>query len=327
MRCGAESVVMRYVVFGAGAIGGVVGGRLAEAGLEVALIARGAHLEAIRRDGLTVRSPDGSVTLDVPAYADPVAAGVGEGDVILLAVKGQQTPAALAALAGAPSSTPVACLQNGVANEREVLRRFTNVYGVAVMLPATHVSPGVVDASSSPTTGILDLGRYPRGVDETAEAIASAFRSATFSSEATPDIMRWKHAKLLMNLGNAIQALCGLQGRGGSLWPMAKAEGVACLAAAGIEVASEEEDLARRGEHLSVRPIDGERRGGSTWQSLVRGAPDVETDLLNGEIVLLGRLHGIPTPVNESLQRLMHQATREAWQPGVMTEDEILALV
>ena len=226
-----------------------------------------------------------------------------------MAVKSQDTAQAVTSLAEVASpSTPVCCLQNGVDNERTVLRRFANVYAVGVMCPAGHLEPGVVQAYSSPTSGILDLGRYPGGVDDVAAATAVAFRASTFDAEARPDMLRWKYAKLLTNLGNAVEAVCGPEARRGPLTKLAREEGVACLVAAGIDFASEEEDRARRGDLLHVRPIAGRRRpGGSSWQSLARGTGAIETDYLNGEIVLLGRLYGIPTPVNESLQRLANE--------------------
>ena len=62
------------------------------------------------------------------------------------------------------------CLQNGVANESAALRRFANVYGICVMLPASHLEPGLVVAHSAPVPGILDVGRFPDGVDDTADA-------------------------------------------------------------------------------------------------------------------------------------------------------------
>jgi 2-dehydropantoate 2-reductase len=74
---------------------------------------------------------------------------------------------------------------------------------------------------------------------------------------------------------------------------------------AGIDAVTGEEDRARRGDLLQVQPAAaGTRSGGSTWQSLARGAPRLETDHLNGEIVLIGRQVGFPTPVNAALQRL-----------------------
>src|SRR3546814_8926181 len=98
---------MRFVVIGAGAIGGLVGGRLAHHGHDVMLVARGAHHDAIRDHGLLIRSPEGEVRVPAPVVADVDAAGIGEGDVVLLAVKGQDTPTILDSLAAAPRSTPI----------------------------------------------------------------------------------------------------------------------------------------------------------------------------------------------------------------------------
>jgi 2-dehydropantoate 2-reductase len=251
--------------------------------------------------------------------------GLGDGDVVLLAVKGQDTRAAFD---GIPPDLPIACLQNGVANERELLRRFAHVYAVPVMLPALHLVPGVVDASSAPTTGILDVGRYPTGVDATAEAISAAFAASSFSSVPRPDVMRFKWSKLVLNLGNALDAACGPAAWGSPLWTRAMAEGRSVIEAAGVDAASDEEDAARRGDLVRMRPIGGERRaGGSTWQSLQRGSTRVEVDLLNGEIVLLGRLHGVPTPVNEVLQRTVNDLARRGGDPGSVPLEEIEAAV
>lgn len=317
---------MRFVVVGAGAIGGVVGGHLADHGHDVLLVARGAHGAAIRTDGLLVRSPDGDVRVQVAVVEHPSAADLGPDDLVLLAVKGQDTPYVLDALAGAPTDVAIACLQNGVDNERQALRRTSRVYAVPVMCPASHLTPGVVEAWSSPVAGIFDVGRYPGGVDDTASALAAALESSGFSSIARPDVMRFKWSKLLMNLGNALEAACGPVGRGSRLYAAARAEGRAAIDAAGIDVASDEEDAARRGDLLSIRPIAGERRGGgSSWQSLARGTGSIEADQLNGEIVLLGRLHGVPTPVNELLQRTAHHLARSGAPPASMTPEELEA--
>ncbi|HLK44528.1 MAG TPA: 2-dehydropantoate 2-reductase N-terminal domain-containing protein, partial [Acidimicrobiales bacterium] len=89
---------MRFVIFGAGAIGGVLGGRLHQHGADVVLIARGAHLDAIRAAGLRLQDPDGEVTLPVAAVGHPRDAALREGDVVVLAMKSQDTAAALDAL-------------------------------------------------------------------------------------------------------------------------------------------------------------------------------------------------------------------------------------
>jgi 2-dehydropantoate 2-reductase len=318
---------VRFVILGAGGIGGVIGARLHQSGHAVALIARGRHLDVIRERGLRIESADETATLRIPVAGHPSEVGLREGDVVLLAVKSQDTREALASLrASAPDAIPVVCAQNGVANEREAARWFENVYALCVMCPTAHLVPGVVQAYSSPTTGILDVGRHPTGVDDVSRALAAALARSTFASEPRPDVMRWKYAKLLMNLGNAIEALCGPHARAGELAQRVEAEGVACLRAAGIDFASREEDRARRGEILRLRPIGGARRGGgSTWQSLERQSGSVETDYLNGEIVLLGRLHGVPTPANALLQRTMARAARELWTPGSLAPEALLA--
>ncbi|HUI25532.1 MAG TPA: 2-dehydropantoate 2-reductase N-terminal domain-containing protein [Candidatus Kryptonia bacterium] len=336
---------MRFVIYGAGAVGGVIGGRLAEHGGNVVLIARGAHLQAIRRDGLRIESPESTSRIDVPAVEHPAQIDWIGDDVVLLTMKTQDTaPAVRDLAAAAPLSTPIVCVQNGVENERTALRWFARVYAVCVLCPTSYLTPGVLQAWSSPTTGVLDIGRYPSGSDDLAETIATALRTASFSSVARADIMRWKYRKLLSNLGNAIEAICGPAARGGRIgeWAqrvgnaigvaaggrrlreLAQREGVACLDAAGITYASEEEDaISRKAMHLHA--IAGRRReGGSTWQSLQRRTRSIETDYLNGEIVLLGRRHGIPTPVNELLQRVANEMARAGTPPGTMSEEELL---
>lgn len=317
---------MRFVVVGAGAIGGLVGGRLAEHGHEVLLVARGAHGAAIAADGLLVRSPDREVSLRVPVVASPADVTFAADDVVLMAVKGQGTPAVLDALSDAPPDLPIVCLQNGVDNERQALRRFRRVYGVPVMCPASHLEPGVVEARSAPIAGIFDIGCYPTGVDEVATSVAAAFAGSGFSSVARPDVMRFKWAKLLMNLGNALEAACGTIPPDSRLYRAARAEGRAAMAAAGVDCASAEEDKARRGDLIQIRPVAGaERGGGSSWQSLARGTGNIEADQLNGEIVLLGRLHGVPTPVNDLLQRTARHLARIGAPPGSMTEADLEA--
>jgi 2-dehydropantoate 2-reductase len=321
-----ETRFVRYVIYGAGGIGGVIGGRLHQNGHDVVLIARGAHYEAIRDTGLRLQSADEDVTLDVPAVDHPDKVMWTEHDVVLLAMKSQDTAVALDALSVvAPPTLSVASAQNGVANERAAVRFFANVYGICVMCPTNHLDPGVVQAYSSPVSGILDVGRYPDGIDDVSREIATALSSSTFVSEPRPDIMRWKYGKLLMNLGNGIDALCGGGARGGELYRMLRAEAIEALNAAGIDFVDRDEDRERRGSIMTIRPIgEAMRGGGSTWQSLARGLPSVETDYLNGEIVTLGRLHGVPTPANAFMQRVMRAAVKDGVEPGSVSPDELL---
>jgi 2-dehydropantoate 2-reductase len=320
---------VRFVVYGAGAVGGVIGFLLQEHGHEVAFVARGEHCDAMRRAGLRFESPDRAATLAAEVADRPDPLGITASDVVLLCVKSQDTARALDALASAAGpSVPVVCVQNGVANEREALRRFERVYGAVVMCPAAHLRPGVVQAYASPTPGLVDVGRYPSGVDGVAERVVEALSASSFESLPRADVMRWKYAKLLLNLGNALEAACGPAARRGALGRRAYEEGVACLEAAGIAFATAEEDRERRGDRLAIRRVAGERRGGgSSWQSLERRTGAIEADYLNGEIVLLGRLHGVATPVNAMLQRVGNRMARERAAPGSLGEDALLALL
>lgn len=319
---------MRFVVYGAGAVGGVIGARLFQADHDVVLIARGAHHDAIRDKGLRLICDDEDTTLPVPAVRHPSELIFDESDVVILAMKTQHTSAALGELAAAASSAPIAvvCAQNGVENERLALRLFADVYAMCVMCPTGHLEPGVVEAFASPISGLLDLGRYPAGIDERARSIATAIGTATFQSVPRDDIMRWKYAKLITNLSNAANALCGSGPAIAEISARARDEAERVLRAANIVFAATEEDAERRGNLLQMRPYGpGTGRGSSTWQSLRRGTRSVETDYLNGEIALLGRNVGVPTPVNELLQRLCSDHARLARPPGSLDPAELLA--
>ena len=253
---------MRIVIFGAGAVGSVIGGRLfqhADAhGHDVIFVARGPHRDAIRSRGLTINDPSGSVTIRVPVVERIDEVPLDPDDVVLLTMKSQDTRGALEQLVRhAPSAVNVVCAQNGVENERLALRLFRNVYAVCVMLPAGFMEPGVVDASGGPHNAILDIGRYPTGADVTSEAIAQAFVVSDLASRSCPDIMRWKYAKLMMNLANASDALVSDTENIAALVDPARREGAACLDAAGIDRVHADEDRARRAGVMEVRPIAG----------------------------------------------------------------------
>ena len=192
----------------------------------------------------------------------------------------------------AADTLPVVCAQNGVASERIALRRFRHVYGMCVWMPSTHLEPGVVEASGAPKTGLLHLGRYPSGTDATADQIGADLAGSGFLAPVVADVMRWKYGKLLANLSNAIEAVCGHDAwlHATDLRRRVTAEGRAVLDAAGIAYARERESAALRADRVQILPVNGaERSGGSSWQSLTRGTGSIEADYLNGEIVLIGQ--------------------------------------
>jgi 2-dehydropantoate 2-reductase len=309
---------MRFVIYGAGAIGGVTGALLARARHEVVLIARGAHHDAIAATGLCVETPDETFTVRVPVVDHPSRIAWRADDVVLLAVKTQDVEVCVRALAELAPEVAVVCLTNGVEAERIAARHLPRVHGACVYMPATYMTPGVVQAWSWPLAGAIDLGRYPHGAPEV------ALVAEGLASEAMLDIMQMKRGKLLSNLANGAEALAGRAARQSDIARRAQAEARACFAAANLSLPDPATEDRRRAGILS-RPIGGEARaGGSTWQSLARGHA-LEVDYLNGEIALLGRLHGIPTPVNTGLQRLANAAARAGARPGALTLAELEA--
>jgi len=320
---------MRFIVYGVGAIGGTLAAKLGASGAEVAGTARGAQLEALRRDGLLLRTPSGETRHRFPVVAHPGELALRPDDIVLLAVKSQDTVAALEALgeAGAREQA-IVCAQNGVSNEREALRRFANVYAMLVVMPATFIRAGEVAAFGAPHAGLFDIGRYPSGTDATVTGIVDALNAADFAAFAQQQPMHSKYGKLLMNLGNVVDAAAGDTEQNNDLLKRARAEGEAVLRAAGIAFSDMGPDNERRRRLMQVRKVEGaERVGSSSAQSLARGAGSIETDYLNGEIVLLGRLHGVPTPVNEGLCRLGRLLLAQRRPAGSLSLAEIESII
>lgn len=320
---------MRYIIYGAGAIGGSIGARLFMAGQDVVLIARGAHLDKIRAEGLNYRNPEGTRNLEITAVSHPCHIEFTANDVVLLTMKTQHTQAALADLAAhAPPDLPVVCCQNGVANEVMAARAFRHVYAMVVLLPASHLAPGEVLHHATGVGGFLDAGCYFHGTDATITRVCADITAAGFSSLPDPNPMRWKYAKLLRNLGNSLQAICDAGREAEGIMRLARDEALACYAAAGIDCASRDDTAARYADGMVYGDIPGaERGGGSSWQSIRRGTGDVEADYLNGEICLLGKQYGVPTPANEVLRYLANRLAREKLPTGNFTVDDVMAQI
>ena len=330
---------VRYVVVGAGAIGGTVGGLLAQAGSSVVLVARGAHGEAIAACGLTLSLPGRTLRVGMPVVPSIDRLELRAGDVILLAVRSQDSAHALGEVAALPvggstaaDAVPLFCLQNGVENEQVALRFFARVHGVNVALPATLLAPGSVEANGAPFTGILEVGGFPRGHDDVDTRFVVDLNASGFTAAVRDDVMAWKRPKLLQNLAHAVEAICGTdlddiqRDIVTRIATAARSEGLACFAAAGLSLVDDGERDAWVAGKMRVEPIDGRpRQGSSTWQSIARGAASVETDYFNGEIVRLGRLNGVATPINRELQRRMAAIASRRLQPGATAPSEIVS--
>ena len=330
----------RYVIIGAGAIGGAVAGLLAEAGVPVVAVARGEHARAMADRGVTLRMPDRSFSAALPVALGPDDVTLTTDDVLVLTTKTHQAEAALRAWVDAPvhdgdtvagtvgEALPIVTALNGVASEDLALRFFDRVLGACIWMPAVFLEPGEIIVRGTPLRGTFHVAPVPVGRDESAvlDAMAADWGSAELRIQRPDDVMPWKYRKLITNLGNVLQALLGPDGWSSDLATAAIDEARAILDLAGVEVTDDETERAeRRGCGWRSEPVPGqpEQLGGSSWQSLARGTGDIETDFLNGEIAMLARRHGTTAPVNAALTRLARQAAREGWPPGHLSADDL----
>jgi 2-dehydropantoate 2-reductase len=299
----SDSGSSRIVVFGAGAVGGYFGGRLAHAGHHVTFIARGAHLDAIRRNGLQISSPTGDFVA-TPATATDDTSSVGVADVVLVGVKAGAVSglaAALQPLIGA--HTVVVPLQNGVeaASDLMVAVGSERVIGGLCRIAASVTAPGqIVHVGITPT---VVLGEMDGSQSARVELVAARLRSADVAVEISDDIQAALWEKFLRiapwgGLGGAtrvpLDVLCSTP-ETRRLLEAAMTEVAALAAAHGVTLAAD--IVSRTLEFLDAVPSGGTA---SMQRDLMARRPS-ELDTQTGTIVRLGRKRGVDTPVNTFL--------------------------
>ena len=336
----------RYVIIGAGAIGGTVGAMLARAGVPTVLVARGRHAEVLTTAGMTLRTPDGTFHTPVTAAGRPEDVRLTDRDVLVFTTKTQQLDAAVQEWVDQPvygrdgvvgvagDRLPAMTALNGVAAEEKALRYFARVFGICVWLPAVHLEPGEVIVRSWPVAGQFHISRWPASTStpEDAElltALAQTWSAAGILVRTPDDVVPWKYNKLLSNLGNAVGALSADDSDTGEVVAAVRREGESVLRHAGIPFVSFDVSKAARVDGPSIRPIPGwsSAASNSTWQSLSRNTGNVETDYLNGEIVRLAHRHGIAAPLNAALARAARVAVRDGLGPGRYSAEQLAELV
>ena len=334
----------RYIIVGAGAVGGALGGRLGLVGRNVVLAARGDNLAALRDRGLRLRTPDEDVTLSLQAIGRPEEIKLDIDDVLILATKVHQANEALVTWTDVPvrrngqqvgtagQCLPIFTALNGVAAEAIAHRYFRLVFGVCVWTPVVHLVPGEVIIRSTPQSGMLHIGRLPASPDDhdqTLQQVAADLAAANFDVRLPDDVMPWKYRKLISNVGNVFQALVARNGDWRPLVTDAEAEARRVLDTAGIGYIGDPEEAAARAAGFTMKPVPGVPAavGGSTWQSLQRGTGNIETDYLNGEIVMIAHRLGTTAPINERLTILARRAATSGAKPGDMSADQLAELL
>jgi len=325
---GRSQAVLRAIVYGAGAIGGVVGGHLHLTGTDVILIGRPGHVNAINREGLRFVTPTGTHMLRLPAVTAPDQIDFTPKDVILLCTKGQNTEEALGDLRAVVEDVPIFCLQNGVRNEEIAAQYFPRVYGVMVRVGGVYVTDGEVVARRDPP-GWLIIGQYPSGKDDLAEEVGGRLHRAGFFVLVTPDVMPFKWGKLMLNLGNAIGAITNARGgESARIYQAVHEEAAEILSMAGVHWVTNEE-LAEKWPAITERPratLSTEAQS-STWQSLARRQGTVETDFLNGEIVRQAERLGIEAPANRTLLRVAQEMAAGSEVPGKHSSSDLCRML
>ena len=336
----------RYVIVGAGAIGGTVGGALARAGVAAILVARGRHAETLATTGLTLRTPDGTFRTPVTAVSGAEHLRLTSDDVLVFTTKTQQLDAALQEWVDQPVHSsdgvagtagdllPALTALNGVVAEEKALRYFRRVFGVCVWLPAVHLEPGEVIVRSWPVVGQFHIGRWPSHCNSPADGelldeVNTTWSAAGIHVRVVDDVAPWKYNKLLSNLGNAVGALSAEGADITEVVAALRREGEYVLRNAGIEFTSFEVSTAARVDGPTPRAVPGSDTGASnsTWQSLSRNTGNVETDYFNGEIVRIAHQHGIIAPLNAALARASREAVRNQLGPSHFSAAQLSELL
>ena len=307
---------MKIAFMGAGGVGGLIGARLAEAGCDVSFVARGAHLKAMRENGLKLESQVGEVHLrDVQVTDDP--ARIGPVDLVILAVKLWDTEAAARAMAPLLGpETGVISLQNGVRKD-EILRPIVGekrlMGGVAYM--GTAISrPGVIHHTG--TMQRVVFGEYDGRRSKRAEALLEYLRKTGIDAQLSDDVRRsiWEKFVFLVAMAAVTASIRLPIGPIRShpltrqLYLDALREAAAVGRAQGVRLPP---DFAE--ERMAFVDTLPETMTASLQLDLERGNP-LEVEWLSGSVVELGAAAGVPTPIHRVVRDILilHAQGRKA---------------
>jgi 2-dehydropantoate 2-reductase len=304
---------MRIAVVGAGAVGGYYGARLAQAGHEVVFVARGANLEAIRKNGICVRSQLGDIT--VRARAESQAPAVGHVDLVILAVKTYSNADALRLLpALVGPATSVLTLQNGVDSADEIAAVVgpRPVLAGATYIIATLSEPAVIVHTGSVRRIVFGEAFGQRTITARVSEIERVLREADIQAEAVADsrVPIWeKYIFLAPFAGLSAAARLPL----GPLWQVPEFRASYDRAMAEVEALAQADGIpidpdvrAQKMRYLDASP--GASRSSMMMDVLAGRA--IEVEALLGSVVRRGRARGVPTPIMEALYGVLKPLER-----------------
>ncbi|HYL40828.1 MAG TPA: 2-dehydropantoate 2-reductase [Candidatus Binatus sp.] len=299
---------LRVAVVGAGGVGGYLGSRFAAAGAVVTYLARGVHLEALQKHGLTIVKPDGdSSTAAVRATADE--RDVGPVDLVLITVKSYDTEAAARRLAPMlDQETAVLSLQNGVDNEARIgaIVGEGRVLGGAAYILASIQAPGVIRSTDARIV-VGELTTERQAGSERVDRVVELARAGGVEADAADDVRRLKWEKYVLlvafaSVTAATQLTLGDIRRSPAAVAMfrAIAEEAATVGRA-LGVALDDGLAERAAERVLALPDD---EGTSLRHDLIQGRR-MEVEALQGTLSRLGREVGIPTPWTDAAYAIL----------------------
>jgi 2-dehydropantoate 2-reductase len=328
---------MRFVVYGAGAVGGVLGGHLARDKHDVLLICRAAHAEAIReQNGLRMKSATGDYFAPLSAATSTTATHFNDDTCVLFVPKSNDTSSCVEELAThAPGGVPIVSFQNGIDNERIISEKFTNVYGGVCRMTCSFLHPGHV---SFRKFGRLIVGKHPKGAHAYAKKLGKILEAAGFKASVSNSIMCDKWLKLVTNLQSAFNALIDDRDHDSPEFLQLKAgvleEAKRVLTADKIRAKSCDggdfslkEMIDELKKPRAARHGSSVRVNNSTWQNLYLKREEVENAFFHDPIIQLAGKYGIAVPHNEVALELVTRGCRETTGPGQLRAAEIVDLI
>jgi 2-dehydropantoate 2-reductase len=326
---------MQFLVYGAGAVGSVLGGMLSLNHHDVCLIGRDAHVGAVTAGGLRIKSTTGEYLAHPSASVALLSDRVSTTECVVLGVKSQDIPGALGELSALSTDVPVVCIQNGVGAEPAAAERFQRVYGAVIRMTCSMVQPGNVSFQAG---GRVVVGKYPRGTDAFARLFAGMITAAGFDAVVTKDLMADRWLKVVVNVQSVFHAVTDARDHDTNEFHALKAaiieETRGVLKKAKVRARScdgrdpsIDEMIEALHRPRARRPEHGVKVRNSVWQDLYLKRRSMEAEHIHGPVIALGEQHGVPTPYNRAALELALRCHREGLGPEALRLSEVMATV